>query len=206
MRPPGSQTRGLPTCQGLRPRGTGGALAIAHPAILPSASQTASASRTTELSRLNTWPISPTVNASRSPSRDGTHDSWPMRFALPFIVRDFHPLLLPVSRRTRGSPWPSIVLRVNILLPFGGSGRSPDCPAHRPRRYRRGHRCHKNQRALASSRSNLKSTKTRFRKPRRHRNSSSRTGLRATPKCWGSPSTFSHPTAEKTWMPGLRPP
>jgi hypothetical protein len=28
----------------------------------------------------------------------------------------------------RGSPWPSIVLPVNILLPFGGSGRSPDCP------------------------------------------------------------------------------
>ena len=29
----------------------------------------------------------------------------------------------------RGPPWPSIVLRVNILLPSGGSGRSPDCPA-----------------------------------------------------------------------------
>ena len=31
----------------------------------------------------------------------------------------------------RGPLWPSIVLRVEVLLPFGRSGRSPDCPARR---------------------------------------------------------------------------
>ena len=39
MRSPGSQTRGFAACQGLRPRGTGRALAIARPAVLPSATQ-----------------------------------------------------------------------------------------------------------------------------------------------------------------------
>src|SRR5208283_1083136 len=58
------------------------------------------ASRTTELSRLNTWPTGATVNASTLASRPAAHDSGPMWFALPSIVRDLHPLLLPVSRRT----------------------------------------------------------------------------------------------------------
>jgi len=88
-------------CQGLRPRGTSRALAITHPSVLPSASQTASASRTTKLSRLNTWPTGAPVNASSLASRPAAHDSGPMWFALPFIVKDLHPLLLPVSRRTR---------------------------------------------------------------------------------------------------------
>src|SRR5665213_2468223 len=89
-----------PACQGLRPRGTSRALAITHPSVLPSASQTASASRTTELSRLNTWPTGAPVNASFLASRPTTHDSGPMGFALPFIVKELPTLLLPVSRRT----------------------------------------------------------------------------------------------------------
>src|ERR1700722_606662 len=89
-------------CQGLRPRGTSRALAITHPSVLPSASLTASASRTTKLSRLNTWPTDAPVTASSLASRPTTHDSGPMWFALPFIVKDLHPLLLPVSRRWPG--------------------------------------------------------------------------------------------------------
>ena len=75
-------------CQGLRPRGTGRALAIARPAMLPSATRTASASRTRSLSRLNTWPTNTPVNASSQTSRPDTHNSGPIWLALPFIVRD----------------------------------------------------------------------------------------------------------------------
>ena len=52
-------------------------------------------------SRLNTWPSNSPVNASSQTSRPDTHDSGPIWLALPFIVGDSHPLLLPVSRRTR---------------------------------------------------------------------------------------------------------
>ena len=88
-------------CQGLRPRGTGCALALTRAPVLPSTTRKVSASRTDFLSRLNTWPTGTPVNASSPTSRRETHDSGPMGFALPFIVRDSHPLLLPVSRRTR---------------------------------------------------------------------------------------------------------
>ena len=75
-------------------------VAIAHPTVLPSATQKASAPRTGFVTWLNTWPTNTPVNASPHTSRRDTHDSGPMWFAPPFIVRDSHPLLLPVSRRT----------------------------------------------------------------------------------------------------------
>ena len=101
MRSPGSHARGLSTCQGLRPRETGSALALTRTPVLPSTTQTVSASRSHFLSRLNTWPTNTPVNASPHTSRYDTHDSGPMGFAIPFIVKDLHLLLLPVSRRTR---------------------------------------------------------------------------------------------------------
>src|SRR5665213_4414289 len=90
-----------PACQGLSPRGTSRALAVTHPSVLPSASRTASASRTTELSRLNTWPTGAPVNASSLASRPTAHDSGPMWFALPFIVKDLHLSLIHISEPTR---------------------------------------------------------------------------------------------------------
>ena len=74
---------------------------MAHPTVLPSAMQKASASRTDFATWLDTWPTDTPVNASPHTSRRETHDPGPMRFALPFIVRDSHPLLSPVFRRTR---------------------------------------------------------------------------------------------------------
>jgi hypothetical protein len=137
----------------------------------------------------------------------GVHDSWPIWLALPFIVRDLHPLLLPVSRLTRALRGP----RSSFVLKFFWLSVAPVVRPIALRIARGvvdediGFIENQNQRALASSQSNLKSAKTPPRKPRRRRNSSSRPGLRATPNCWGSPSTSSHPIAGKTWMPGLRP-
>ncbi len=88
------------TCQGLRPRGTAEALAIAHPTVLPSATQKASASRTCFVTWLNTWPIASPVNASPQTSRSDAHDSGPMRFALPSSSGTRTLSFLPVSRRT----------------------------------------------------------------------------------------------------------
>jgi hypothetical protein len=100
------------TCQGLRPRGTGEALAIAHPTVLPSATQKASASRTCFVTWLNTWPIASPVNASPQTSRSDAHDSGPMWFALPSSSGTRTHSFLPVSRRTR-------VKTFNELLEYG---------------------------------------------------------------------------------------
>jgi hypothetical protein len=56
------------TCQGLRRRGAGPALALARRSMLPSASSRASALRT-EFTPLNGWPARIPVNASRTASR-----------------------------------------------------------------------------------------------------------------------------------------
>src|SRR5580693_8223418 len=96
--------------------------------MLPSATRTASASRTRSLSRLNTWPTNTPVNASSQTSQPDTHDSGPIWLALPFIVTDSHPLLLPVSRRTRVAS----LLTLNPLRfwrHFHRLGRA--CPGHR---------------------------------------------------------------------------
>jgi hypothetical protein len=78
-------------CQGLRPRGTGCALALTRALVLPSTTRKVSASRTDFLSRLNTWPTGTPVNASSPTSRRETHDSGPMGFALTVHRKGFAP-------------------------------------------------------------------------------------------------------------------
>ena len=58
-RPPGSRTKSVCTCQGLRPRRVVGELAIARPFVWPSAYRTASAPGISTFSRLNGWPAPP---------------------------------------------------------------------------------------------------------------------------------------------------
>src|ERR1700704_220011 len=121
-------------CQGLRPRGTGRALAIARPAMLPSATRTASASRTRSLSRLNTWPTNTPVNASSQTSRPDTHDSGPIWLALPFIVRylSSSPLAdLPAHpRRFAPNKKPGSLLAL-LSTDRGREGRYPPRPPNR---------------------------------------------------------------------------
>jgi hypothetical protein len=80
---PGSRTRSVRTCQGLRPRRAVQVLAITHPSVLPSASLKASASRGLLLSRLNGWPMRSPADASPLPLRTTTHGSGPMWIATP---------------------------------------------------------------------------------------------------------------------------
>jgi hypothetical protein len=77
-RPPGSRTKSVCTCQGLRPRRVVGELAIARPFVWPSAYRTASAPGISTFSRLNGWPAHSPVNASRTASRPPAHDSGPV--------------------------------------------------------------------------------------------------------------------------------
>ena len=81
-RSPGFRSRSLRTCQGLRPRRTGHALALARIPVSPSAVTTASASQLI-LSRLDGWPIRTPADASPPASRPTTHGSGPMGFATP---------------------------------------------------------------------------------------------------------------------------
>jgi hypothetical protein len=96
-RPPGSRAKSFHTCQGLRPRRAGRALAITRPSMSPSVFMTTSAPETILLSRLNGWPMHSPVNASSASSRIPTHDSGPMRFATPSSQRTFTAYSLPVS-------------------------------------------------------------------------------------------------------------
>ena len=96
-RPPGSRAKSFHTCQGLRPRRAGRALAITRPSVSPSVFMTTSAPETILLSRLNGWPMHSPVNASSASSRIPTHDSGPMRFATPSSQRTFTAYSLPVS-------------------------------------------------------------------------------------------------------------
>jgi len=82
-RPPGSRARSFCTCQVLRPRGAAWALAIACPSVLPSETRTSSAPRISLISRLDGWPMHPSADASRTPSRAAAHGSRSMRFATP---------------------------------------------------------------------------------------------------------------------------
>lgn len=86
-------------CWGLGPRGAAGALALSRPVVWPSAVRTASAPRLI-LSRLNTQPARPPVNASMPASRLGTHDSGLMWLATPSSQRTLTSCSSPVSRRT----------------------------------------------------------------------------------------------------------
>src|SRR5271154_2351998 len=59
QRSPGSRTRNFRTCQGLRPRRVGRALAVARPAVLPSDKQTSSALGIRTVSRLEAGLCAP---------------------------------------------------------------------------------------------------------------------------------------------------
>jgi hypothetical protein len=67
-RSPGSCTKGVCACQGLRRRGAGSCLALSSRAVLPSVGRKTSAPRTC-LTPLNTSPAHSPVNASCIPSR-----------------------------------------------------------------------------------------------------------------------------------------
>ncbi len=82
-RPPGSRTKSVHACRGLRPRRARQALALARPSVLPSALSTTSAPEAKMLSRLNGRPPCSPVNASPTPSRGPTHDSAPVWVASP---------------------------------------------------------------------------------------------------------------------------
>jgi len=82
-RSPDSRTKSVRTCQGLRPRRVGRALAMTHPSMLPSVISTTSAPETILLSRLNGWPMRSPTDASPTSSRVPTHGSGPMRIAIP---------------------------------------------------------------------------------------------------------------------------
>ena len=82
-RSPDSRTKSVHTCQGLRPRRVGRALAMTPPSMLPSVLLTTSAPETFLLSRLNGWPMRSPTDASPTPSRMPTHGSGPMRIATP---------------------------------------------------------------------------------------------------------------------------
>ena len=94
MRSPGSRAKSFRTCQCLRPRRAGWALALSRPSVLPSVSGTTSAPRMRVLSRLNGWPVRSPVNASPMPSRAAAHDSGVDAVRYSFIVMDLHHLLL----------------------------------------------------------------------------------------------------------------
>src|SRR5271157_3322786 len=81
-RSPGFRSRSLRTCQGLRPRRTGNALALTRAPVSPSAVTTVSASQLI-LSRLNGWPIGAPADASPPASRPTAHGSGPVWFATP---------------------------------------------------------------------------------------------------------------------------
>ncbi|MDT7812181.1 MAG: hypothetical protein QOJ42_2097, partial [Acidobacteriaceae bacterium] len=95
-RSPDSRTKSVHTCQGLRPRRVGRALALTHPSISPSVIMTTSASGTFKLSRLNGWPMRSPTDASPIPSRVPTHGSGPMRIATPSTWGTFTSYSLPV--------------------------------------------------------------------------------------------------------------
>jgi hypothetical protein len=134
-RPPGSRTKSVCTCQGLRPRRVVGELAIARPFVWPSAYRTASAPGISTFSRLNGWPAHSPVNASRTASRPPAHDSGPMWIRYSFIVMDSHHLLfaglpalpIPAVRGTAIEPLESTLLghsashseRLFLLRVFG---------------------------------------------------------------------------------------
>jgi len=99
-RSPGSRTRSVCTCQGLRPRRAVQALAISRLAVLPSVSGTASAPGMSALSRLDGWPMQSPADASPVPSRAPTHGSGPMWFATPSSQWTSATYSSPVSRRS----------------------------------------------------------------------------------------------------------
>jgi len=98
--------------------------------LLPSFS-TSSASRSTcrlrdraSISRLNTRPVRPPVNASAPPSRAAPHDSGPLRFAKPSTYETFIHNTLPVLTGARRTDEPTLeyllACRLRDPLALGG--------------------------------------------------------------------------------------
>ena len=128
VRSPGSRARSVCTCQGLRPRGTGDALALTRTPVLPSAVTTASASRLI-ISRLNGWPMHSPADASPAASRPETHGSGPVWIATPSPSVDFHHLLLAgLPAHCHRNP------HRNPTWPIAPTTSSSSAAAERPRR------------------------------------------------------------------------
>ena len=104
VRSPGSRPRSVCTCQGLRPRGTGGTLALTRTPVLPSAVTKASASRLI-ISRLNGWPMQSPADAS-SPASGQKRTARASADRYSFTAVDLHHLLLaglPAHRQRNSS-------------------------------------------------------------------------------------------------------
>ena len=99
-RPPGSRTRSVRTCQGLRPRRVGRTLAMTRPSVLPSAKLTSSAPRISIFRGSMAGLCAPLSTLRRDPRGCHAHDSGPMRIATPSSQGTCTPYSLPVSRRT----------------------------------------------------------------------------------------------------------
>ena len=100
QRSPGSRPRNFRTCQGLRPRRVGRALAVSRPVVLPSDKQTSSAPGIRTVWRLDGWPVRSPADASPTSSRTRAHGSGPVWFATPSPQWTCTTYSLPVSRRT----------------------------------------------------------------------------------------------------------
>ena len=87
--------------EGLRPREVPRGLAVAPPAVWPSALFHSVGTSKPMISRLNTSPARTPVNASPPPLRTTTHDSGPSWVATPSTYGSFIHSSMPVSRRTK---------------------------------------------------------------------------------------------------------
>ncbi len=79
-------------------------LAMACPGILPSDSRISSAPRMFVLSRLNGWPMHPSAEASRTPSRAAAQGSRSMWFATPSSSWNLTMYSLPAPAHSRNRP------------------------------------------------------------------------------------------------------
>ena len=75
MRSPGSRTRSIRTCQGLRPRRVFEALATNAPRRFAFRKENCVGTRDMPLSRLDGWPMRSPANASPTPSRVTAHNT-----------------------------------------------------------------------------------------------------------------------------------
>ena len=82
-RSPGSRARSVRTCQGLRPRRAGRALAITRPSVLPSAVSNDVGTRDQNFRGSMAGLHASPADASPTPSRMPAHGSGPMWFATP---------------------------------------------------------------------------------------------------------------------------
>jgi hypothetical protein len=87
--------------EGLRPRGVPRELALAPPAVWPSALFNSVGTPKPMISRLNTSPARTPVNASPPSLRTTTHDSGPSWVATPSTYGSCTHSSMPVSRRTK---------------------------------------------------------------------------------------------------------